>query len=106
MVVGLDDRDVADSVRETPWLPGRLDRERARRQKQTLVRLAVQGDPSVFPDEIATAEVNDVPVSFDPEYRQYQSRLVVNTSVRIPTGVAEMESLPVHDPMAALGGAL
>ena len=70
------------------------------------MELPVQADQSVFPDEVPSKELPDVPVSWDPERRQYGTRMVVDSFVVIPTGndVAESRGGPVHDPMAFLGG--
>lgn len=106
VVIGVDDRTVADSLRLCPWQAGNVRRARALRQRQPWLRLAVQADSSVFPDLPATHEVNDVPVTFDPECRVYQSRLVVTTSVEIATGFQPAgDTSDAHDPMALLGGA-
>lgn len=111
MVLGIDDHTVADSVRSLPWSPGVSGKDGARRRRESSVRLAVQADVSVYAPEgvEATRELNDVPLSFDPERREYRSRLVVDTFVVVSTGfewnASGAASAPSHDPMAVLGGA-
>lgn len=103
--LGLFERSVADSVRELAWAPGFTGR-RANRNRST-VRLAVQADSSVFTHEDAlsyTRELNDLPVSFNPENRQYRIRPVIDTFVVVPTGNDVAGSAGLHDPMAILGG--
>ena len=105
VVIGVSDHSVAESVRDLEWTPG-YSGKRVHR-KEVLVRLAVQADQSVFPDETAARELNDVPLSFDPELRRYRSRTVVETIVGVPNPFVEPASDHpgiVHDPMAVLGG--
>ena len=103
--VGVDGGTVAESVRSTPWQAGRVRRAQAFRREESSVRLPVQADQSVFPADTASHEVNDVPISFDPERRVYRSRLVVTTSVLLPTGFEGSDvASTAHDPMALLGG--
>lgn len=105
LVLSLDERSVAESILNTAWQAGHSRRARAERAKQTVVHLPVQADATVFPELPAAREINDVPVSFDPERRVYRSRLVVHTSVPVPTGLqSESGSSVPHDPMALLGG--
>lgn len=113
MVLAIEDHPVAESVRSLGWQAGHSARRKARRHKQGSVRLVVQADQSVYDDgdtmvEAApTRELNDVPLSFDPERRLYRSRLVVETIVTVPTGVEvdAVDAPAAHDPMAVLGGA-
>lgn len=99
--LSISDHDVAQSVRETPWVPGFTGRRKA--HQQTHVRLTVQADQQVFPDHPANRELSDVPVSFDPQRRQYSTRVVVDTSVVLPTGTSKgTGGSAEHDPMALL----
>lgn len=98
---------ITDALMETPWQAGPA--ERRRRKSSPSVRLAVQADQAVYPDLVAARELNDVPVDFNPEHRQYRSRVVVETQVVIPTSsnspdVDSATAPVVHDPMALLGG--
>lgn len=102
VVLGLAETDVANSVAQLPWHPGRSGR-RAHRSDAS-VRLRVQADASVYPDLPGSRELADLPLSFDPERRRYQTRIVVDTSVDLPTGHPGGGAGPGHDPMALLGG--
>lgn len=112
LTLGVSDVSVAESVRSCMWQPGLLSQRDAKRQKQESVRLSVQADSSVYANTdavegvAASRELNDVPLSFNPERRMYRTRLVVETWVTVPTGVEAIASTGApHDPMAALGGA-
>lgn len=102
VVLGLADGSVADSVASLPWQPGRSGRRDHRNDSS--VRLSVQADGSVYPDRAGSRELADLPLSFDPERRLYQTRIVVDTLVELPTGNPGRGAGPAHDPMALLGG--
>ena len=69
------------------------------------MRLAVQADAAVYPDELVSRELSDVPLSWDPENRRYRNRMVINTFVEVATGnMGVAEASGTHDPMAVLGG--
>jgi len=103
IVLGVEDTPVADAVAMTPWVPGFAGRRRAR--KQATVRLAVQADAAVYPEELVSRELSDVPLSWDPENRRYRNRVVINTFVEVATGnMGVAEASGTHDPMAVLGG--
>ena len=110
MVLGIEEHEVRESVRHLDWQAGFTGRRTTKRQKQTTVKLSVQADQSVYTataqdSASPTRELNDVPLSFDPERRLYRSRLVVETWVVVPTGFTEPgPSNARHDPMAVLGG--
>lgn len=106
VVLGVEDCSVAESVRSVAWQPG-YTRARRAGKEPSLVRLPVQADQSVFPDQVASRELNDVPLSFNPERRQYRSRVVVDLSVEIPNPFVKPTDGPTegHDPMAVLEGA-
>lgn len=103
IALDITDGDVAESLESLNWLPGRSGRNRLRHQ--ATVRLSVQADASVFPDKRGTRELNDLPVSFDPQRRLYQTRVVIDTHVEVDSGnrVAADVSGSDHDPMALLG---
>lgn len=104
IVIDISDGTVSESLSELPWAAGVVVKRKARGKAS--VTLSVQADQSVFPDEIASKELPDVPVSWDPEHRQYLTRMVVDTSVVISTGneVVDTAAGLTHDPMAFLGG--
>lgn len=103
ITIDIADCDVAESLESLEWLPGRSGRHRLRHQPT--VRLSVQADASVFPGLRGTRELNDLPVSFDPHRRMYQTRLVIDTHVDVATGNQAAASVTGgdHDPMALLG---
>ena len=101
--LGIDDVSVAEAVQTCPWQAGYISDRKARSQEQYTVRVAVQADSSVYPELPPYRELNDVPVSFSPEHRQYRSRMVVSTHVVLETGVQESPDSLVHDPFTALG---
>jgi CRISPR system Cascade subunit CasD len=104
VVLDIVDETVAESLQALPWQAGRSGRHRMRRQPT--VRLNVQADASVYPGAAATRELADLPMSFDPVHRQYRTRVVVDTTVELPTNSPGVVSGgPAHDPMAALGDA-
>lgn len=105
MVLGISEGGVASSLRDTPWAPGEAGRKAAR--GSSVVEVPVQADQSVFPDQPGSRDLSDVPLSWDPEHRQYRTRTVVDSYVTLPTGFQD-ETPAVslkHDPMAFLGGA-
>lgn len=102
MVLGVRDGGVAESVRGCEWAVSKW--QRRRRAKESVVRLAVQADASVFPEMPVNKEINDVPLSFDPELRQYRTRMVVDTSVLLQVADDRQSIVQAHDPMALLGG--
>lgn len=104
IVLGVEDSTVAAALSECSWQAGKPHRQRHKGHPR--VTLPVQADQSVFPELVAGIEMNDVPLSWDPEHRQYRSRMVVESSVSIPTGFEEAPASEGHDPMAVLGGAL
>lgn len=107
VVQGIREGSTADVVRDEPWHAGEPARNRMRRQRVERVTLAVQADQSVYPEAVAGAELQDVPVSYSPERRVYRFRSVVDTSVSVATGfTAPAGASGPHDPMAELGGGL
>lgn len=104
LMLGVGEGTVAVSLRETPWSPGEAGRRSARGQAE--IELPIQADQSVFPDEPGSRELSDVPLSWDPEHRQYRTRTVVDSYVTLPTGFKDEAPRVAmgHDPMAFLGG--
>lgn len=95
MVLGLFEAPLAETISVLPWQAS------ARVQRNTptaSVVLDVQADLGVFPGVEAARQLQDVPLSFDPERRMYDVRSVVDTSVSVtnPAFVAP----PPHDPLA------
>lgn len=97
IVLGVQDGSVADQVRATPWQAGRPHQ---RRTKSVDVELDVQADVGVFEGLAGSRQVQDVPVSFDPERREYALRPVVDTTVTVSNPLVTADP---HDPMALAG---
>ena len=99
LVVGMVDAPLGAALRESPWAASEWWRAKA----STEVSLELLLDEAACP-EIPDGErftQRDVPVSFDPERREYAWRTVVRTTCTVsnPDGRAS-----AHDPFAALGG--
>lgn len=101
IVLGIEDVPVAEAVQTCPWQAGAVVK---RRTRQPTVRVAVQADSSIYPELPPYRELNDVPISFSPEHRQYRSRMVVSTHVVLTTDLEKSPESPAHDPFTALGG--
>lgn len=99
IALGVFDTDLAGALATLPWL---AHREHQARQRTTLVRLATVCDADASSD--GSELVRDVPVSFDPNHRQYTWRRIVRGQVDVvnPRGVDERQ--PEHDPMSVLEG--
>lgn len=97
IVLGVKDGSIADQVRATPWQAGRPHQ---RRTKSVDVELDVQADVGVFEGLAGSRQVQDVPVSFDPERREYALRPVVDTTVTVSNPLVTADP---HDPMALAG---
>lgn len=86
IALGVRDWDLDTALREEPWLAGL---QQQRRQRSTLVRLATVRDAR--DGETPTELIQDTPISFDPNHRQYAWRAVIRAHVDIanPHGVAK-----------------
>ncbi|NKY87914.1 type I-E CRISPR-associated protein Cas5/CasD [Nocardia veterana] len=87
------------ALQEVPWEAS----ERYRRRQPTTVHLPIYrdrlpGDPVDPMDD----RVRDVPISFDPERREYGWRAVVADHVRVGNPASRVQG---HDPMSVFGGA-
>ncbi len=105
MLVGLDEGPIEDALAAHPWLASAHHR---RSLRSPAVELATYVDEPASPtagaaDDYADAPetVRDVPLSFDPNRRQYGWRQVRRSQVTLSNSdfVARDSS---HDPMAAL----
>lgn len=101
---GVDEVEVEDALKNCPWLAGRSGHRK--HSRASTVRLAVRADQGVLSSvDDPSREFADVPVSWNPEHRQYRTRMVVDSHVTIPTGFEAADVSAVrHDPMATLGG--
>lgn len=97
LVLDVEEGSVAEQVQRTPWQAGR---HHQRRTKSVDVILDVQADVGVFAGLAGSRQVQDVPISFDPERREYALRPVVDTTVTVPNPLVKVDP---HDPMALAG---
>jgi len=90
--------------KETPWQASDWWREKQGQTCSIEFRLDEDALPPTERTTSATASFiqQDVPLSFDPEFRQYGSRAVVQTFKTIANNLGKSDW---HDPMALLGGA-
>ncbi len=100
LVLGdVQDTTLTEALRATPWHAT----TRYKKRQPAVVQLPTYRDrlPDDTPDTLPD-RVRDVPLSFDPQRREYGWRDIVTGSVPVDNsyGVAGR-----HDPMAAFGGA-
>ncbi|GAB3707489.1 type I-E CRISPR-associated protein Cas5/CasD [Mariniluteicoccus flavus] len=101
LVLDVSDKPIAELVRDTPWQASALHQKRL---KQPSAELSIQADEGVFEGSAALRQLQDVPISFDPERRQYAVRAVVDTSVTVPNPRWDADAPAVgHDPLALAG---
>lgn len=101
LVLGVETDALADVVANTPWQAGRRHQ---RRTKIGLVTLDVQADVGVFGGLTPRRQLQDVPISFDPERREYAVREVVDHTVQVPNPEFDEQAGAVdHDPMTLAG---
>ncbi|ORV18169.1 type I-E CRISPR-associated protein Cas5/CasD [Mycobacterium celatum] len=99
VALGVFDDDLEGALATQPWL---AYPQHQKRQRTTVVRLPIVCDASDASD--GSELIRDVPVSFDPNRRQYTWRRVVRRQVEIanPHGIHPPSGY--HDPMSALEG--
>lgn len=107
MVLAVDHGSgVEPLVRTIAWQGGRAAQRRHR--ADPCVRVSVQADVGVFDGVAPARQLQDVPLSFNPERREYAVREVVETTVDLPNpgfdAGAERPpgAAPAHDPMATV----
>ena len=99
ITLGVREGDLETVLAGEPWLAG--DHEK-RRQRSTVVRLGTVRDARE--DENPTELIQDTPISFDPDRRQYAWRPVVRDEVELLNPLGVTPPRDEHDPMTALGG--
>ncbi|WP_035759189.1 type I-E CRISPR-associated protein Cas5/CasD [Granulicoccus phenolivorans] len=106
VVLTVDHEDTAEAaLRTTPWQAGKVARRRARRQE--VLRVPVQADVGVFSGLSPRRQLQDIPVSFSPERREYATRDVVETTLELPNPFYEPpQDAGGHDPFATVRGLL
>ncbi len=94
--------DVATVLAEEPWHAAAWWQ---RRSRSASVRLETVVDASAGAQPADVLTQPDLPVSFDPERRQYALRAVERGHVWVenPTFIAATDERDAHDPMSALG---
>lgn len=104
VVLDITDSTVEEALHLCSWQASKHTKRRHREASK--VTVAVRADVSVFPDSVAARELNDIPVSWSQEHRQYRSRMVVDTRVDLvleeENPVKRIVATPDHDPMAFL----
>lgn len=102
LMLGVTDDALSDVISNTPWQASK--RHQRKKKAEGMVSLDVQADLGVFEGLVARRQQQDVPISFDPERRQYAVREVVDTTVRIVNPeFVESVGEPAHDPMGLAG---
>ena len=94
--LGIQEGGLVTVLRETPWQVS--DWARENHKTRPALRLVTDGELW----EKGSGIKRDLPVSFNPAYRKFNDRAVVNRGFVTPPGKDEPETR--HDPMAELGG--
>lgn len=97
--LGVRDCDLQTALATEPWLASTHEQIRRR---DTMVRLATVRDAET-PEE-ATELIKDIPISYDPNHREYQWRPVVRDEIEIPNPHGVTTPRPEHDPFTAVEG--
>jgi CRISPR system Cascade subunit CasD len=110
ITLGIRDGDVREVLRSEPWQASPLIRARGPAE----VTLEALADAEI--EDPVTFTCRDTPLSFDPEWRRYRTRLVTRFTVRLPNPDSRVvresaQHSPIvtgrgtegHDPMSALG---
>lgn len=100
IALGVRDCDLDAALAQEPWI---ASTHAQLKERSTVVRLATVRDATEG-DSPVEELIQDTPISFDPNHRQYAWRAVTRGQVEVanPHGVAPA---PVeHDPMPALEG--
>ncbi|ASU77287.1 type I-E CRISPR-associated protein Cas5/CasD [Actinopolyspora erythraea] len=99
VALGVFDSGLEEALATLPWMAGT---RRQQRHRANTVRLTTVRD--AHPDETDGELVQDIPVSFDPNRRQYAWRTITRGTVEIDNPHGTAEKAEEHDPMASLGG--
>lgn len=99
MSLGIREGDLLTVLREAPWQASDWAKRKAEKaENSTQLRLVTDGELR----EPGSGIQRDLPVSFNPAYRNFSDRAVVHRGFMTPPGEKEAETR--HDPMAELGG--
>lgn len=96
VALGIHDHNLETVLAQHPWL---ASEHQQRRHRTTRVRLATVRDAAH--DERPTELIQDTPISFDPNHREYAWRAVIRDHVDIPNPNGD-DPRDEHDPMIAL----
>lgn len=97
ITLGVFDEDLESTLATQRWL---AYPHHQKRQRTTVVRLATVSDASEAHQ--SSELIRDVPISFDPNLRQYAWRRIVRGQVEIANPLGTHPPSPDHDPMSAL----
>ncbi|MBF6125566.1 type I-E CRISPR-associated protein Cas5/CasD [Nocardia brasiliensis] len=97
IALGVFDTDLQGALTTVPWLASIRNQKRAR---DTLVTLATVRDAAE--DELTGESIQDNPVSFDPNHRQYEWRNIVRNTVDVPNPHGTTAPVIEHDAMSVL----
>ncbi|MFT0848972.1 type I-E CRISPR-associated protein Cas5/CasD [Actinomycetaceae bacterium L2_0104] len=99
MLLGITADKLDVSLRSTEWQAAAWFRSRRQNRRDGYRARILIDAPNVFNSaEYERYVVRDVPVSWDPEHREYEWRDIVETSVELLP-----PSVTLHDPLAVLG---
>lgn len=99
IALGVFDYDMNTAVANLPWLASQHEQSRRR---TTTVRLATVRDADE--SDVGPELVRDMPVSFDPNRREYAWRPIVRGAVEITNPHGIYDAPAEHDPMTVLEG--
>jgi CRISPR system Cascade subunit CasD len=99
IALGVFDHDLEEALATLPWL---ASPHQQRRLRDKVVQLATVRDADET--ETGTELMRDIPISFDPNHRQYAWRSIVRGEVEIANPHGVNDPTDQHDPMSALGG--
>ncbi len=97
IALGVRDHDLQTALASESWLASAHEQIRRR---DTMVRLATVRDASET--ENATELIKDIPISFDPNRRDYSWRPIVRSEVEVANPRGVVDPRPEHDPMTVL----
>lgn len=104
VTLGVRDTPLWPALQEESWQAARW----WRRRQAAVVHLDLRVDADAVPDGETVTTITDhqdVPVSYDPELREYGWRQVAHSTVALPNDDARPSEVRPHDPFSALGGA-
>ncbi|QBS41305.1 type I-E CRISPR-associated protein Cas5/CasD [Nocardia sp. CS682] len=97
IALGVFDTDLQGAFTAVPWLASTRAQKRTRDTSVTLATVRDAAD-----DELTGETIHDTPVSFDPNYRQYEWRNIVRGTVDIVNPHGTSAPVIEHDAMSVL----